>query len=67
MTVLLGALRPRSQSAHFHFSCPASGRPPQTAAPCAAPPEAAAAGEGGQHPLAEALVHETVNDGVDAG
>lgn len=26
-----------------------------------------AAGEGGQHALAEALVHETVDDGVDTG
>lgn len=40
--------------------------PPAPPAP-AAQPVAAAAGEGGQEGLAEARVHEAVNDGVDAG
>ena len=41
--------------------------PPLSPAAVATEPVAAAAGEGGQQGLAEARVHEAVNDGVDAG
>lgn len=45
------------------FSC----LPPPAPPALAAEPVATAAGEGGQQGLAEARVHEAVNDGVDAG
>lgn len=61
MAVLLGGLPRFPGSSRLP-----SGRahPPGV---CGAAPQARAAGEGGQHPLAEPLVHEAVDDGVDAG
>lgn len=62
VAVLLGGLRRRPRSARFP-----SGHPDPGGLAGAVPPQAHAAGERGQHPLAEPLVHEAVDDGVDAG
>lgn len=62
VAVLLSGLRSRPRSARFPCCHPDHG-----GLAGAVPPQAHAAGERGQHPLAEPLVHEAVNDGVDAG
>lgn len=67
MTVLFWSLWFRSGSTRVQFNRPICGRSSQNSTSSAAATVSTATAERGEHALTEALVHEAVDDGVDAG
>lgn len=67
MAIPLNGLWRRPRSAQLPSGRADSSGASASAPAAVTPPQATAAGERGQHALAEAFVHEAVDDGVDAG